>query len=115
MSHPNHTATCNLHHDDADKARRAWQEKWPGHCETCEGEGGKGHPGSYDCPPDWDICPNCQEGDNLRCPRCGEPGETWDEAACDSVACKECGWDPANPDICPPPWECWTECEEADA
>lgn len=109
-----HSPECQARIDKNDELIDAWHDKWPDHCDTCNGEGGVSYPGSYWEPPDFDPCPECQEGEEIRCPRCGVKGETWDEKKEESINCTKCGWEWKNPDICPPPYECWGECRPCE-
>jgi len=66
---------------------KAWRERWPNHCQTCEGAGGFHHPGNRETPPDFDIC-ECSEAG--KCPRCMELA--WPGDDIDDVPCPHCGW-----------------------
>ena len=107
-----HAKGCNESSRDALKEQLGWITQWPRYCQTCNGRGGFTDPGTYWIPPDWSICSDCQE--DVRCPRCGTAGETYDQDADDSVACKICGWTWTDADALPYLWECDGDCVPCD-
>jgi hypothetical protein len=68
-------------------ANKAWHERWPQACKTCEGAGGFHYPGDRENPPDWDTCTCIEEA---KCPRCGFCN--WDEDNEAETPCIKCGW-----------------------
>ena len=79
-SYDAHTKECALQKFAAMRMRQEWLDKWPNHCEICEGAGVIGNLYMVSNHGEWydeglDPC-ECQENDNiydeLKCPRCGE-------------------------------------------
>jgi len=106
----------------AKKAIADYIEKWPGHCEDCQGWGGK--VSYYDPSPagvglspgsmqDFDPCPTCLDAGI--CPRCGEKSaDLVEEDYYDKFECSSCGWDDEKNndgmpegDPYPPECDCW--------
>lgn len=76
--------------ESVQKAQAAYDQAWPNHCKTCNGEGGHSweerHDRGYPGEPMSEPCANCTEQDN--CPRCSEHTLTEGEGPCSA-----CGWD----------------------
>lgn len=72
-------------------AREAWIARWPDHCPTCEGAGGKYIQATRWEPDDFDIC-SCLE--NGHCPRCMSKVEY--SARTGVSVCPVCNWTDSN-------------------
>lgn len=105
-----HSEACKAQ----DERRKAYQDKWPGYCRHCNGEGFK-HFYSYNRyeQDSEQPCQHCYDGGI--CPRCGEaavPADKpiWNDETGEWAKCEACGWDPHDPDICPDnECTCWDQ------
>lgn len=75
-----------LHKRRFEEARK----KYPHACIYCGGFGLIHHPGSYDCPPETDLC-KCLEKE--RCPVCAEKVTLIEGKTEDHYECEHCGFD----------------------
>lgn len=79
--------------------REAWSQRWPNHCQSCEGAGaftvcgGTGDDPEYEGEP----CEACQSRSCV-CPRCGRA----DVSLFQPDPCPACGWTYAGPDAAMP-------------
>lgn len=109
------TPECQSRMEAHNRVVREYEEKYPGHCETCRGWGGRTY--SYDPSPagvglspgcmwDFDPCEDCTcQG---KCPRCGEKVEGLGD---ENVPCPHCGWTEKDGGLPEAP-ECWCFYEE---
>ena len=120
-----HTAECLKAQDDATRAGAEYDRRWPGHCRSCNGWGGRSY--RYDPSPsgvalspgwmeDFEPCPDCAE--KGLCPRCMKATMPEDGG---EGPCPACGWTPKDgrpwiPEcICWPGEESWEdECDRLE-
>lgn len=108
-----HSPACLSYQQDVTYARVAWQIRWPNHCATCEGVGGKSFAGYFDHragvgePPNFEPCEACI-GQGL-CARCKAP--LADQETCEGP-CDSCGWN--FDDQCPSGFEGDCNCNLPD-
>lgn len=84
----------------------AWEARWPNHCKTCYGQGGKSfiemhgfHHGAGEQM--FDTCSCVEVG---QCPRCSQWAWIWADDNMESeVPCWNCGWNwcKGSDDACP--------------
>lgn len=85
---------------------RAWEEKWPNHCKTCNGAGGFVSHNYPHEPDDYEPCIDCTNAEEPHCARCTAINPQWIEG--EDTPCTACGWDwsKGKDDEIPPPYEC---------
>lgn len=121
-----HDAACHAATADAEVARGLYRARWPNHCRSCNGWGGRVT--EYDPSPpgvslgpgtmmDFDPCPDCYA--HFTCPRC-TLREAWPDDSDGDGPCRRCGWaqidagDPHSLDPgLPEEWNCWGACMQA--
>lgn len=109
-----HTVECHKALLENKKKIQEYAAKWPNYCRKCNAQGGhiiygtRYHKDGSGTPDEFNPCPECQEIEFPKCPRCGkEWGNTVME---DNIPCPHCGWNwgyETSEDFAPEPYECW--------